>query len=72
MFGLYFSIIGLISGILCSVKAGEKNRNQKNWLLLGFIAPVISLAFLNLLSVVNKNDESEIRTGGEVSYINVF
>jgi hypothetical protein len=72
MFGLYFSIIGLISGILCSVKAGEKNRNQKNWFLLGFIFPGISFAFLNLLSINGKNDKSEIRTGGEVSFINVL
>jgi hypothetical protein len=72
MFGLYFSIIGLISGIFCSVKAGDKNRNQKNWFLLGFIVPGISLIFLNLLSIIGKNDESERRTGGEVSFINVF
>jgi len=72
MFGLYFSIIGLISGILCSIKAGEKNRNQKNWFLLGFIVPGISLVFLKLLSIVGKTDESENRTGGEISFINVF
>jgi|BarGraIncu00222A_1022003.scaffolds.fasta_scaffold69821_2 hypothetical protein len=72
MFGLYFSIIGMVSGILCSVKAGEKNRNQKNWFLLGFVIPGISLVFLNLLSIIGKNDESKRRTGGEVSFINVF
>lgn len=37
MFGLWFSIIGLIFGILCSYKAKEKNRAQKEWFLLGFI-----------------------------------
>ena len=72
MLGLYFSIAGLISGILCSFKAGEKNRNQKNWLMLGFIFPGITLLVLSLLSAVGKNDESEIRTGKEVSFINVF
>jgi len=72
MFGLYFSIIGLISGILCSLKAGEKNRNQKNWFVLGFVVPGIMLLILNLLSVIGNNDESEIRTGEEVSFINVF
>jgi F0F1-type ATP synthase assembly protein I len=72
MFGLYFSIIGLISGIFCSVKAGAKNRNQKNWFLLGFVIPGISLVFLNLLSIIGKSAESERRTGGEVSFINVF
>ena len=71
MLGLYFSIAGLISGTLCSFKAGEKNRNQKNWFMLGFIFPGISLVCLRLLSTVGKNDESEIRTGGEISFINV-
>lgn len=37
MFGLWFSIIGLVFGILCSYKAKEKNRAQKEWFLLGFI-----------------------------------
>jgi len=29
MLGLYFSIIGLVSGILCSIKAGEKTEIKK-------------------------------------------
>jgi len=72
MFGLYFSIIGLISGILCSVKAGQKNRNQKNWFLLGFIIPGISYLLLNMLSIVGNINETEERTGEEISFINVF
>jgi len=41
MFGLWFSIVGLIFGILCSFKAIEKNRTQKEWFILGFIFSVL-------------------------------
>lgn len=72
MFGLYFAIIGLISGILCSIKAGEKNRNQKNWLLLGFIVPGITLILLNLLSINDKKEVIQSDNNREVSFINVY
>jgi len=46
MFGLWFSIVGLIFGVLCSFKAREKNRLQKGWFMLGFVFSFIALAFL--------------------------
>ncbi len=49
MFGLWFSIVGLIFGILCSFKAIEKNRTQKEWFILGFIFSVLGLILLHLL-----------------------
>lgn len=46
MFGLWFSIVGLIFGSLCSFLAREKNRTQHDWFILGFIFSVIALGFL--------------------------
>ncbi len=46
MFGLWFSIAGLIFGTLCSLKAKEKNRVQKDWFILGFVFSFFALAFL--------------------------
>lgn len=52
MFGLWFSIAGLIFGTLCSLKAKEKNRAQKDWFTLGFIFSIIALGILHLLPSV--------------------
>jgi hypothetical protein len=52
MFGLWFSIAGLIFGTLCSLKAKEKNRVQKDWFTLGFIFSIIALGILYLLPAV--------------------
>ncbi len=49
MFGLWFSIVGLIFGTLCSFKAKEKNRCQKDWFTLGFIFSIAALGILYLL-----------------------
>lgn len=49
MFGLWYSIAGLFFGTLCSLKAKEKNRAQKDWFTLGFIFSVIALGILYLL-----------------------
>ena len=43
MFGLWFSIVGLIFGVLCSFAAKDKNRAQKEWFTLGFIFSIIAL-----------------------------
>jgi hypothetical protein len=53
MFGLWFSIAGLIFGTLCSLKAKEKNRVQKDWFTLGFIFSLIALGILYLLPSVD-------------------
>lgn len=52
MFGLWFSIAGLIFGTLCSLKAKEKNRAQKDWFTLGFVFSIIALGILHLLPSV--------------------
>ena len=49
MFGLWFSIVGLLFGILCSLKAKEKNRVQKDWFTLGFVFSVLALVIIYLL-----------------------
>ena len=56
MLGLWFSIIGLIFGILCSLIAGEKNRAQKEWFILGFIFSILGFILLHLLP--NKKETS--------------
>jgi len=55
MFGLWFSVIGLIFGVLCSFAAKDKNRAQKEWFILGFIFSILSLLLLLLLPA-NKNE----------------
>ncbi|MHB8905679.1 MAG: hypothetical protein ACYC4T_04940 [Melioribacteraceae bacterium] len=49
MFGLWFSLAGLLFGILCSYYAGEKKRASKEWFMLGFIFSFIALGILYLL-----------------------
>lgn len=49
MFGLWFSIVGLIFGALCSFKARGKNRTQKEWFILGFIFSILGFTILYLL-----------------------
>ena len=58
MFGLWFSICGLLFGSLCSVKAKEKNRHTKNWFLLGFIFGVLAYAVLSILPGEDKSEYS--------------
>lgn len=52
MFGLWFSIIGLIFGTLCSFKARKKDRAQKEWFALGFIFSIFAFGILYLLPSV--------------------
>ena len=54
MFGLWFSIIGLIFGTLCSYMAKEKNRAHKEWFTFGFIFSVIALVIIYLFPSVNQ------------------
>ena len=53
MFGLWFAIYGILFGTLCSVKASAKNRNTKNWFVLGFVFGIFAFVFLMILSKVN-------------------
>ncbi|KAF0142556.1 MAG: hypothetical protein FD122_513 [Stygiobacter sp.] len=45
MFGLYYAIIGLVSGTICSLIANKKSRSQKDWFTMG-----LSILILLLLS----------------------
>ena len=54
MFGLWFSIYGLICGTLCSIKAKEKNRYTKDWFLLGFVFGVFAFIFLFVLPSIDR------------------
>lgn len=36
MFGFYYSIIGLIFGVLCSIKAKEMGIRNMEWFTIGF------------------------------------
>lgn len=65
MFGLWFSIIGLIFGILSSLKAREKNRASREWFILGFVFSFIAYAVIKLLPVVGHNSENSSRVDSE-------
>lgn len=57
MFGLYYAIIGLVSGTICSLIAHKKSRSQKDWFTMGQVLPGLSIVILLLLS--NKNNQNE-------------
>lgn len=63
MFGLWFSILGLLFGGLCSYEAKRKGRSYQDWFLLGFLFSVISFVILRYLP-----DE---RSTGKVEQINL-
>lgn len=50
MFGLYYAIIGLVSGTICSLIANKKSRSQKDWFTMGQVLPVLSIIILLLIS----------------------
>ncbi|MEW6654091.1 MAG: hypothetical protein AB1394_11570 [Bacteroidota bacterium] len=58
MLGLYYAIIGLFSGALCSYIASKKSRNQKDWFTLGQVLPVVSVISLLLLPGKNAIETS--------------
>ncbi|NJD21877.1 MAG: hypothetical protein FIA82_04320 [Melioribacter sp.] len=60
MFGLWFSIIGLIFGVICSYTAKEKNRAQKEWFILGFIFSALSLLLLLILPDIKDDSYTTI------------
>lgn len=55
MTGLYFSIIGLIFGSLCSYKAKKNEYCTKNWFLVGFVLGPLGLIIINLRQTFNRN-----------------
>jgi hypothetical protein len=55
MFGLWFSIAGLLFGLICSVRAKEKNRATNDWFLLGFIFSFLAFGVLSLLPSNERN-----------------
>jgi hypothetical protein len=59
MFGLWFAIAGMITGIVCSYIAKKKNRTQKTWYMLGQICPIISIIIISLLDSLGSTPEIE-------------
>jgi hypothetical protein len=55
MFGLWYAILGLFSGITCSYLAKNKNRIQKVWYMIGQVFPVISVVLILLLEQLEYN-----------------
>ncbi|KAF0153193.1 MAG: hypothetical protein FD143_270 [Ignavibacteria bacterium] len=60
MFGLYYAIIGLVSGAICSVIAYSKYRNQKDWFTLGQVLPGLSILILLFLSSKSEEKKNKI------------
>jgi uncharacterized protein YacL len=56
---MLFATTGLILGSLCSFIASTKNRNRKNWFLIGFVFLFIAPLVLFLLPSLNNEDELE-------------
>ena len=63
MFGLWFSIIGLVFGFLCSHLAKQKERSHKDWFTLGFLFSFIALLIITILPHTAK-EQSEIKSSG--------
>lgn len=59
MLGLWISLNGLFWGTLCSLKAKEKNRNTKNWFLLGFIFSPIAYLTIVVLHKLSDSIDNE-------------
>lgn len=59
MFGLYYAVIGLISGVICSLIANKKSRNQKDWFTLGQVLPLVSIAILSMLPEKNEKESTD-------------
>jgi hypothetical protein len=72
MFGLWFAIFGLISGVVCSYEARKKGLPQKIWYTLGQLLPVISVMVLftidnqDLSSEEENNNEDHIALNGQL------
>lgn len=60
MYEILFAVTGLVFGSMSSLVASTRNRNRKNWFLIGFvfsfIAPLV-LYFLPSLNNENKLEE---------------
>lgn len=52
MFGFYYASIGLVFGILCSIKGKENDLNNEDWFILGFIFNIFSL--IALIQIIRK------------------
>jgi uncharacterized membrane protein len=61
MFGLYYALTGLLSGVVCSLIANKKARSQKDWFTLGQILPGISILILLLLSNKGINNSEKCK-----------
>lgn len=49
MFGLYYAIVGMASGILCSVIARKIGKSQKDWYTVGQVIPILSVIAILLI-----------------------
>lgn len=66
MFGLWFSILGLLFGGLCSYEAKRKGRSHQDWFFLGFLFSVAAFVVLHLLPN-ERSKGNEIETGSDIN-----
>jgi len=57
MFGLWYSLIGLVFGSICSYYARQKDRAQKDWFTLGFVFSFIAFGVILLLPPTKKEED---------------
>jgi|WetSurMetagenome_2_1015567.scaffolds.fasta_scaffold388669_2 hypothetical protein len=58
MFGLWYAILGLLSGIICSYLAKNKNRIQKVWYMIGQVFPIVSVILIYFMEQLEYNYEN--------------
>ncbi|MBX3006565.1 MAG: hypothetical protein KF816_00930 [Melioribacteraceae bacterium] len=59
MYEMIFAVTGLIIGSFCSLLASTKNRNRKNWFLIGFVFSFLAPLVLYFLPSLRAEDELE-------------
>jgi len=71
MLGFWFSVVGLLFGVICSLKAKKKNRTQHDWFILGFLFSVLAYLLIYLLRKI-ENIKEENPERPDPSYQNAF
>ncbi len=66
MFGLWFSIFGLLFGGISSFEAKRKGRSQSDWFVMGFLFSIPAIIVLRLLpNEQTTENEEQINLGIE-------
>lgn len=70
MFGLYYAIVGMVSGIICSIVAKRIGKSQKDWYTVGQVIPILSVIVI-LLFGESKSDFSGESIAAKNTVVNI-